>query len=182
MTDSLQFVQILERPDLVAAPVAECVASWRGTVPATELCVAEIDPLCAGGVELCDRYGFRRSEGANCVIVEYSRGATSGMGAVVIPVGARADFNGVARKLLGARRVSLGQLDAVLELTRMEYGSITPVGLPSSWPILIDATVAAAPRVIVGSGVLRSKLSLPGRALAELPGAVVVEGLARLGL
>jgi hypothetical protein len=33
--------------------------------------------------------------------------------------------------------------------------------------------------VIVGSGVRRSKLTLPGEALGRLPGAVVLDGLGR---
>ena len=32
---------------------------------------------------------------------------------------------------------------------------------------------------LIGSGVRRSKLLVPGRLLAELPGAEVVDGLAR---
>jgi hypothetical protein len=33
--------------------------------------------------------------------------------------------------------------------------------------------------VVIGSGVRRSKLILPGAVLARLPGAVVLEGLGR---
>ena len=68
--------------------------------------------------------------------------------------------------------------DAV-ELTDMEYGGITPIGLPQSWPILVDSRVVATPHVIIGSGVRHSKIALPGPALGALPGARVVEGLAR---
>ena len=59
----------------------------------------------------------------------------------------------------------------------MEYGGITPVGLPADWPILIDRAVAEHKWVIVGSGLRRSKLVLPGSALPLLPGAVVLDGL-----
>jgi prolyl-tRNA editing enzyme YbaK/EbsC (Cys-tRNA(Pro) deacylase) len=61
----------------------------------------------------------------------------------------------------------------------MEYGGITPIGLPAGWPILVDAAVAATTMVVIGSGVRRSKLVLPGEALATLPGAAVIEGLGR---
>jgi hypothetical protein len=43
----------------------------------------------------------------------------------------------------------------------------------------VDAAVAAAPRIVVGSGVRRSKLSLPGMLLGRLPGALVLDGLGR---
>jgi prolyl-tRNA editing enzyme YbaK/EbsC (Cys-tRNA(Pro) deacylase) len=68
-------------------------------------------------------------------------------------------------------------MDAAVAETGMEYGGITPVGLPPAWPLLVDDVVAATDRVVVGSGVRRSKLLLPGPTVAGLPGAVVLEGL-----
>ena len=62
----------------------------------------------------------------------------------------------------------------------MEYGGITPIGLPEDWPVLVDAAVAAAPAVVIGSGVRHSKLALPGALAARLPGAEVIEGLGPL--
>jgi len=70
-------------------------------------------------------------------------------------------------------------MDDAVAQTGMEYGGITPLGLPSDWPVLVDSAVAGAGLVVVGSGVRRSKIALPGDALAELPGAQVIEQLAR---
>jgi len=61
----------------------------------------------------------------------------------------------------------------------MEYGGITPIGLPADWPVLVDAAVAAAQQVVIGSGLRRSKLALAGKTLADLPAAMVIDGLAR---
>ena len=63
--------------------------------------------------------------------------------------------------------------------TAMEYGGITPIGLPAGWPVLVDAAVAGTAQVVIGSGLRRSKLALAGKSLADLPGAVVIENLAR---
>ena len=63
--------------------------------------------------------------------------------------------------------------------TGMEYGAITPIGLPAEWSILIDKAVADSPRVIIGSGIRKSKLAVPGSVLASLPNAQVLEGLGR---
>jgi prolyl-tRNA editing enzyme YbaK/EbsC (Cys-tRNA(Pro) deacylase) len=60
----------------------------------------------------------------------------------------------------------------------MEFGGITPIGLPAPWPILIDAAVLERDVVVIGSGLRRSKIALPAAALADLPGAEVIEGLA----
>jgi prolyl-tRNA editing enzyme YbaK/EbsC (Cys-tRNA(Pro) deacylase) len=70
-------------------------------------------------------------------------------------------------------------MSEAVELTGMAYGGITPVGLPGQWPLLIDNAVAEAPELVVGSGVRGSKLLIPGSVLASLPGAEVIEGLAR---
>jgi prolyl-tRNA editing enzyme YbaK/EbsC (Cys-tRNA(Pro) deacylase) len=70
-------------------------------------------------------------------------------------------------------------MDIAVAETGMEYGGITPIGVPAAWPVFVDAAVAAGPQVIVGSGVRRSKLILPGEALGQLPGAVVLDGLGR---
>jgi prolyl-tRNA editing enzyme YbaK/EbsC (Cys-tRNA(Pro) deacylase) len=70
-------------------------------------------------------------------------------------------------------------MDVAVAETGMEYGGITPVGLPAGWPVLVDARVAAAPAVVIGSGLRRSKLVLTGAAVAHLPGALVIPSLAR---
>jgi prolyl-tRNA editing enzyme YbaK/EbsC (Cys-tRNA(Pro) deacylase) len=61
----------------------------------------------------------------------------------------------------------------------MEYGGITPIGLPQDWPILLDARIPSIEAVVVGSGLRRSKIVLPGALLALLPGAEIVAGLGR---
>jgi prolyl-tRNA editing enzyme YbaK/EbsC (Cys-tRNA(Pro) deacylase) len=90
----------------------------------------------------------------------------------------RADVNGVVRRYLDVRKASFAPMDTAVAETGMQYGGITPVGLPSGWPILVDAAVVAAGDVIIGSGLRGSKLALPGKSLAMLPDAQVIEGLA----
>jgi prolyl-tRNA editing enzyme YbaK/EbsC (Cys-tRNA(Pro) deacylase) len=70
-------------------------------------------------------------------------------------------------------------MERAVELTGMEYGGITPIGLPAAWPIYVDTRVAEADVVIVGSGVRRSKILVAGAVVATLPGVQVVEGLAK---
>lgn len=89
----------------------------------------------------------------------------------------RADVNGVVRKHLGARKASFASREAATGQTGMEYGGITPVGLPANWPVLVDSAVVDTPWVLIGSGRRRGKLIVPGKAFAVLPGAVVLAGL-----
>ncbi len=177
MTESLSFVPAVDRPDLLAEPVAAAVAAWKGSVPVEELAVAEIDPEAADTAEFCARYGVGPDESANCVIIAAKRGGETRLAACLVLATTRADVNNLVRRHLGARKASFAPMDVAVRETGMEYGGIGPIGLPEGWPILVDAAVAAASRVVVGSGVRRSKLLVPGRALAELPGAEVLEGL-----
>jgi prolyl-tRNA editing enzyme YbaK/EbsC (Cys-tRNA(Pro) deacylase) len=61
----------------------------------------------------------------------------------------RADVNGIVRKHLGARKISFARMDTAVSLTGMDYGGITPIGLPADWPILVDSNVVDRQRVII---------------------------------
>jgi prolyl-tRNA editing enzyme YbaK/EbsC (Cys-tRNA(Pro) deacylase) len=164
----------LDRPDLLALPVlAALKASTIGHV-----LVAAIDPELADTAAFCEAYDVRPEDSANCVVVAGKREGETRYAACMILATTRADVNGVVRRLLDVRKASFAPMAEAVELTGMEYGGITPIGLPDGWPILVDAVVAAADAVVIGSGIRGSKIAISGRALAALPGAVVVEGLA----
>ena len=176
---SLDTVTALGRPDLLAPAVAAALAAADGALPAGDVGVAEIDPALADTAAFCERYDVALDESANCVVVTGRRAGEARFAACVILATTRADVNGVVRRRLDVRKASFAAVELAVEETQMEYGGITPIGLPPHWPVFVDAAVAAAPRVIVGSGVRRSKLALPGELLGRLPGALVIEGLAR---
>ena len=175
---SLAAVPALSRPDLLAAPVATALAALDGT-EAAAIGVAEIDPAAADTAAFCERYGVSLAESANCVVITGRRDGEPRYAACVILATTRADVNNTARRELDVRKASFAAMDDAVAQTGMEYGGITPVGLPAAWPVLVDALVADTPTVIIGSGLRRSKLVLPGKLLASLPGARVIEALAR---
>lgn len=168
----------VDRPDLLADPVA---AALKALVPgdAARIVVAAIDPALADTAAFCAAYGCPTEGSANCVVVAGRRGDAVRYAACLVLATTRADVNGLVRRRLDARKASFAPMDDAVELTGMEYGGITPLGLPDGWPLLVDAAAAAAPAVVVGSGLRGSKLALPGSVLAALPGAEVVEGLGR---
>ena len=176
---TLDAVPARTRPDLLAAPVAAGLdeLAGRGVDVDGEVGIAEIDPALADTAAFCERYGVRLAESANCVVVAARRGEVTTLAAAVVLATTRADVNGLLRRHLGARKASFAPMDAAVAETAMEYGGITPVGLPAGWPLLLDEAVAASARVVVGSGLRRSKLTLPGALLTRLPGAEVLAGL-----
>ncbi len=176
MSQPLQWVPVGERPDLVGGPVHTALDEWRH---ADEVRVAEIDPELADTATFCEHYGVRLDQSANCVVVSVRRGEKSRLAACVVLASTRADVNGLVRRHLGARKATFASMDTAVAETGMEYGGITPVGLPTDWPLLVDAAVAGSPWVVIGSGVRRSKLSLPGHHVAGVADAEVLPGLAR---
>jgi prolyl-tRNA editing enzyme YbaK/EbsC (Cys-tRNA(Pro) deacylase) len=169
------------RPDLLAPSVLAALTAWPADAPAgqDEVLVAPIDPDLADTAAFCEAYDVALDESANCVVVAGKREGDLRYAACLVFATTRADVNGLVRRHLDVRKASFAPMAEAVELTGMEYGGITALGLPADWPVLVDAAVAAAPAVVIGSGVRRSKLVLPGRALAALPGATVIEGLGR---
>ncbi len=140
--------------------------------------MVEIDPELADTAAMSEAYDVPMSAGANCVIVAGRRDGVERIAACVVRADTRADVNNRVKRLLDVRKASFLSMDRAVEESAMEYGGITPVGLPSEWRLLVDARVTEIDVAIIGSGVRRSKLLLPGRLLAELPGAEVVDDLA----
>jgi prolyl-tRNA editing enzyme YbaK/EbsC (Cys-tRNA(Pro) deacylase) len=172
---TLQVRTLDERPDLLGVPVQQALASWPH---AGGVGVAEIDPELADTAACSEAYDVPFEAGANCVVVSGKRDGEERIAACLVRADTRADVNNVVKRLLDVRKCSFLALDRAVEESGMEYGGITPVGLPSSWRLLLDARVAELDVALIGSGVRRSKLLVPGRLLAQLPGAEVVDDLA----
>ncbi|MFB6839163.1 YbaK/EbsC family protein [Streptomyces sp. NPDC056361] len=167
-----------DRLDLLTAPVAVAVRAWTGPVTVDQLLYVDTDPAIADTAVFVEHHGADLLDAsANCVVVAGKRGETTTLAACVVKSATRVDVNGAVRKHLGARKASFAPMDTATGETGMEYGGITPVGLPAAWPLLVDAAVVDTEWVLIGSGSRRGKLILPGKAFAQLPGVVVLEGL-----
>ena len=160
---------------LVAEPVAAALGEWSRAETAF---VAPIDPDLADTAAFCERYEVSLEDSANCVVIAGRRGGETRYAACVILATTRADVNNVVRRRIDARKASFAAMDDAVALTGMEYGGITPIGLPADWPVLIDAAVLDRDVVVIGSGLRRSKIALPAASLPDLPNAEVIDGLA----
>jgi prolyl-tRNA editing enzyme YbaK/EbsC (Cys-tRNA(Pro) deacylase) len=172
----LTTVPVLSRLDLVADPVRAMVESWDA---ARDVGVVEIDPDLADTAALAEAFALPMGASGNCVVVGGRRDGVERVAGCVVRADTRADVNTLIRKRLDVRKASFLPMDQAVSESGMEYGGITPIGLPSAWRLLVDAALLDQEAVVVGSGLRRSKLFVPGRVLAEIPGAEVVEGLGR---
>ena len=172
-----------QRLDLLAEPVISALAGATQRDPSfAELAVAEIDPDLADTAAFCAAYDVPLELSANCVVVAGKREGAQRIAGCVVLATTRADVNGVVKRRLDVRKASFLSMDDAVAFTGMEYGGITPLGLPADWPILVDEAVAALPWAIIGSGLRRSKIAIPGKALAGLAdqgSGAIISGLAR---
>ena len=173
---TLTSLPALDRSDLVATPVAAGLAGWPG---AAEVAVVDIDPDLADTAAMSEAYDIPMTASGNCVVVSGARAGDERIAACVVRADTRADVNTLVRKMLDVRKASFLPMDRAVEETGMEHGGITPVGLPAGWRVLVHDALLEEPVVVIGGGVRRSKLLVPGRLLADLPGAEVVPDLGR---
>jgi prolyl-tRNA editing enzyme YbaK/EbsC (Cys-tRNA(Pro) deacylase) len=163
---TLTFVPATDARELVGEPVRPLLQDG--------LWVSAIDPELADTAAFCEHYDIALDMSANCVVVEAKRAERVWHAACIVLATTRADVNGIVRKHLGARKISFASMDTAVSLTGMEYGGITPIGLPADWPILVDQNVIGQERVIIGGGIRGSKLLAATGVLASLPGAEVL--------
>jgi prolyl-tRNA editing enzyme YbaK/EbsC (Cys-tRNA(Pro) deacylase) len=172
---TLDLSSALDHLDLVGAPVREALGTWQH---ADEVLVAAIDPALAETAAMSEAYDVPMGAGANCVVVMGRRAGEERTAACMVRADTRADVNGMVKRTLDVRKCSFLAHERAVDETGMEYGGITPIGLPAGWRLLVDERVAGIELAVIGSGIRGSKLFLPGALLGGLPGAEVVEGLA----
>lgn len=182
---TLTWMRAVERPDLLAPSTSAAIEAWARLDPrvADVLAVAEIDPDLADTAAMTEAYDLPLTASANCVLVSGRRAGAERIAAAVVRATTRADVNNVVKRLLDVRKASFLPMDRATTESGMEYGGITPLGLPAGYRVLVDARIATADRtadgmVIIGSGLRCSKLALPGALLAVAPGVELVDGLA----
>lgn len=176
--DKLDWLPALEHPELLAEPVAVGLTALAESAPdlASQALVAEIDPAYSDTEPLAELTGMPIAMSCNCVLVAGKRAGDERVAACLIRANTRADINHVVKKRLGVRKASFWPMDEAVAQSGMEYGGITPIGIPAGWHLYVDPR-ATEGDALIGSGVRRSKLAVPGALLAALPGVEIIEGL-----
>jgi prolyl-tRNA editing enzyme YbaK/EbsC (Cys-tRNA(Pro) deacylase) len=172
----LRSVPAMQRFDLLGEPTRRFL---EHNDLAGEIGVVEIDPSISDTADTQREFGLDPDMLANCVVVGGRREGTERMAACLALASTRVDVNGMVRRMLDVRKASFIPVEQAVDLTGMEYGGITPIGLPRGLPLFIDRRVVEVAVVVIGSGVRRSKILVAGELLGDLPEARVTDGLAR---
>lgn len=138
--------------------------------------VIDCDPSFADTAEFCNHYGYSLDESANAILLE-GKAESPIYALCVVLATTRINVNKVARKRLGTRKASFASAEITKELTGMEIGGVTPVGLPEDLPVWIDSLVMEAPKVIIGAGSRSAKIYLSPDNLLRFPNTHIVDGL-----
>jgi len=162
--------------ELVAKPVALALA----TLPLVDMFVAEIDPSFSDTATFCAHYEITLAQCANCVILKGKDRTATKLAACMVLGSMRLDVNGAVKSTLAVKKVSFALAGDAVEQSHMEPGAITSIGLPPTWEILVDEHVIATEWVVIGSGLRKSKLIVPGNFFMHLPHARVVSSMATL--
>ncbi|MDR2453894.1 MAG: hypothetical protein LBD51_05020 [Bifidobacteriaceae bacterium] len=178
---AFEIVPAAGRLDLVPQPVAGALRAWAQADPraATDVGITAIDPADSDTQALVAKYQLGWDSSANCVLVAGRRQGQQRVAAVLVRADTKADVNGLVRRLLDVRKASFLPTAEAVAASGMEYGGITPVGVPADWRILIDRGVLTRGDVLIGAGSRAAKLALPGELFATLPRAEVIDGLGR---
>ncbi len=172
---TLDWQPALQAPDLLAGPVRDALRADPPALDPGVVFVAAIDPGLADTAEFCAAYDVPASASANCVVVAGRRGEETTTAACLVLATDRADVNKKVRKHLDVRKLSFAAMDDAVSETGMEYGGITPIGLPADWPLLIDEAVSGVAWIVIGSGIRGSKIAIPGPLAADILGASMLD-------
>jgi prolyl-tRNA editing enzyme YbaK/EbsC (Cys-tRNA(Pro) deacylase) len=159
-------------------PIEARVRAVAAALATPEVEVIECDPALADTADFCATYGYAMDDSANAIVV-VGKAEPARYACCVVLATTRLDVNATVRRRLGTRKASFAPPELTAELTGMTMGGVTPLALPPELPLWIDAAVMTRRRVVVGGGSRAAKVVGPPAMLLELPGAEVVDGLAR---
>jgi prolyl-tRNA editing enzyme YbaK/EbsC (Cys-tRNA(Pro) deacylase) len=171
---ALRTVPVREQSELLC----ETTRHWLETAGLLDVVgVVEIDPQLSDTASTQRAYDLPLASLVNCVVVGGKREGSERLAACAVLATTRADVNGRVRRALDVRKASFLETERAVALTGMEYGAITPIGLPSDWPVYVDMRVVQSEAIILGSGIRRSKIVLEGALLRRLANVVVLADL-----
>lgn len=140
--------------------------------------VMACDPELADTAAFCLAYGIDAADSANTILIKSKR-PEGRLAATVVLATHRLDVNRAVRDAMSVSKVSFADAETTMAATGMMIGGVTPFGLPTDMPVLIDADVLNRGRIILGGGNRSSKLAIRPESLLAIASARVIPNLAR---
>ena len=172
--EELGWQPALGRTDLLGATVTAALKALEGSSPegaqlARRAQIVQIDPQYSDTDALNERYRLDPAATGNCVLVAGKRAGEQRVAACVVRATDFADVNHVVKRLIDVHKASFLPVERAVEMSGMEYGGITPVGVPDGWRLLIDAESRRAARCSSARACATPSCSSPGRCWRRCP-------------
>ncbi len=139
--------------------------------------ILECDPNLADTAVFCEHYNIPLSVSAN-VIVAAGKSDPRPFAACVLLATTRLDVNKSVRQRKGGKKCSFASAEETRDLTGMEIGGVTAVGLPDSLPLWVDSRVMLPNYVILGGGSRSIKIKVSPQIFRLTPNTTIIENLA----
>jgi len=139
--------------------------------------VMDCDPELADTAVFCEHYNIPPEVSAN-VIIAAGKSDPRQYAACVLLATTRLDVNKCVRKKMGVKKCSFASADETKDLTGMEIGGVTALGLPESLPLWIDSKVMQCDYIILGGGSRSIKIKISPVVFDHTPNTEIIEGLA----
>ena len=139
--------------------------------------ILECDPSLADTAVFCEHYNIPLSVSAN-VIVAAGKSDPRQYAACVLLATTRLDVNKSVRKRMGVKKCSFASAEETRDLTGMEIGGVTAVGLPDSLPLWVDSRVMLPNYVILGGGSRSIMIKVSPQIFRLTPNTTIIENLA----
>lgn len=161
-------------------PVTEPGARVRETLArlGSDYELIDCDPQLADTAVFCERYGYSLDYSANTLLVRSKTGEKRYVACVLL-ASTRLDVNRTVRKRMGVRRLSFASAEETRAMTGMELGGVTPLALPETLPLWVDAQVMRREFIILGGGDRTSKIKVAPALFLATPNTTIVENLAQ---
>jgi len=159
----------------VGDPAAQALATLD--MLGLEYEILECDPDLADTAVFCEHYNIPLSVSAN-VIVAAGKSDPRQYAACVLLATTRLDVNKSVRKRMAVKKCSFASAEETRDLTGMEIGGVTAVGLPDSLPLWVDSRVMLPNYVILGGGSRSIKIKVSPQIFRSTPNTTIIEDLA----
>ena len=141
--------------------------------------VVACDPGDSDTAVFVEKYGYSIQDSANCILVKTKTGEEKFIACLVLAT-TRLDVNNRIRKKICARKVSFASAEETRAITSMELGGVTPLGLPDTLLLWVDARVMGREKIVIGGGNRDCKIIVAPVILRQLSNVEIVEDLALL--
>ena len=137
--------------------------------------ILDIDPDFSDTRLFCEKYSIDPENAVNALVIT-SKSQIREFVMPLIQATRRVDVNHKLKDIAGFKRLSFADAELTKEVTGMELGAVTPVGLTGKdIPVYVDQPIMSLSFIILGAGVRSQKIKTTPDLFNKIPYSQIVE-------